>query len=136
MAARDNIIGNGWRFPIRPDATGRLAYVTGPENIEQSLRVLLLTRVRERVMRRELGCKAQDLLFAPGSEQGLRLLETRISDAIRDFEPRIDVLEIAATADLLEPGRVSVDIKYQIRASYVRGSLVFPLYVDPGGVRP
>ena len=136
MAARDSIIGTGWRFPILPDATGRLSYVTGPDNVEQSLRILLLTRVRERVMRREYGCKAEDLLFAPGSEQGLRLLEKSVSDAIRDFEPRIDVLQIAATADVREPSRVTVEISYEIRATYVRGNLVFPLYVQQGGETP
>jgi len=136
MAAQDDIIGTGWHFPLRPDASGRLSYVTGRENIEQSLRILLLTRVRERVMRREFGCKARDMVFSPGSEQGLRLLEVAVTDAVRDFEPRIDLLGVAATADLTEPSRVTVDIGYRIRASYVRGNLVFPFYLDAGSAAP
>ena len=136
MSARDDIIGSGWRFPIRPDAGGRLGYVTGPDNIEQSLRVLLLTRLRERVMRREFGCKAGDLVFTPGSEQGLRLLETSVSDAVRDFEPRVDLLSVDATADLSQPYRVTVEVSYEIRATYVRGTLVFPLYLEGGGAQP
>ena len=36
-------LGSGWRFPILPDSTGRLGYTEGEENIEHSLRVLLLT---------------------------------------------------------------------------------------------
>jgi uncharacterized protein len=132
MAAQDDIIGTGWRFPLRPDASGKLSYITGPQNIEQSLHILLMTRVRERVMRREFGCKAHDMVFSPGSEQGLRLLEVAVRDAIRDFEPRIDLLNVAATTDLAEPSRVTVDIGYRIRASYVRGNLVFPFYLDVG----
>ncbi len=136
MAARDEIIGTGWRFPIRPDATGALRYVTGAENVEQSLRILLLTRVRERVMRRDFGSKARDLVFAPGSEQGLRLLETSVSDAIRDFEPRVDVLSVEAVAEPGEAHRVTVELDYEIRATYVRGNLVFPLYLEAGGAAP
>ena len=44
-------LGRGWRFPILPDSSGRLGYSEGEENVEHSLRVLLLTALGERVMR-------------------------------------------------------------------------------------
>lgn len=130
MAISDEIIGIGWRFPLLPDARGRLGYVGGGEDIEQSLRVLLLTRFGERVMRREFGSALSDSVFAPGSEQGLRALETAITDAIRDWEPRIDLRAVAVTPDPVAPSRVTVDLSYDIRATYVRGNLVFPLYLQ------
>lgn len=136
MVIRNDIIGTGWRFPIKPDARGGLGFVSGPDSIEQSLLVLLLTNVRERVMRRDFGTQARNLVFAPGSEQGLRLLESSISDAIRDWEPRVDVLEISAQADPFDPVRVMVEISYEIRASYVRNNLVFPFYLEAGGGAP
>jgi hypothetical protein len=133
MPVRDDIIGNGWRFPLMPDAGGRLAYVGGEANIQQSLKLLLLTNMRERVMRRSFGSKARDLVFAPGSEQGLRLLESSIADAIRNFEPRVELLNVSAISDPREPSHITVDISYQIRATYVRGNLVFPFYLEGTG---
>ena len=121
--------GRGWRFPIIPDATGTLRYNEHEENIEQSLRVLLLTAKGERVMRPEFGSKAPRLVFAPGSLQYLRLLETSIREAIRDFEPRVTVLDVRATADAEDATQVIVAINYRIRRSNSRHNLVFPFYL-------
>lgn len=133
MGVRDDIIGTGWRFPILPDARGRLGYVSGADNIEQSLRILLLTNLGERVMRSDFGTSAREQIFSPGSEKALRLLEKSVADALRDHEPRIDVLNLRAEADPRDETHVNIEIDYQIRASYVRGSLVFPFYFDGFG---
>ena len=59
--------GSGWRFPIRPQAGGHLGYVTGDDNISQSLFVLLNTVAGERAMRLEFGSSAPDLIFSADS---------------------------------------------------------------------
>ncbi|WP_228461259.1 GPW/gp25 family protein [Paracoccus liaowanqingii] len=133
MSVRDDIIGFGWRFPLLPDARGRLGYVGGEDNIEQSLRILLLTSLRERVMRSDFGTSAREQIFAPGSEKGLRLLERRVAAALRDHEPRIEVKNLRAEADPRDETHVNLEISYQIRATYVRGNLVFPFYIDGFG---
>jgi phage baseplate assembly protein W len=129
MAVSDDIIGTGVRFPLKPDARGRLGYVTGADNIEQSLKLVLLTNVRERVMRSNFGSTLREMVFAPGSEQSLRLLETTVVEAVRDWEPRVDILSITAEADPRTPSHVIIDLNYLIRATYVRGNLVFPFYI-------
>jgi uncharacterized protein len=134
--------GRGWRFPILPDGTGALSYCQGQDNIEQSLKVLLLTALGERVMRPAFGTDAPRMVFAPGSEQNLRLLEQSIRAAIRDFEPRIDVLDVRAESGVVDPGlaraagsagraeaRVTVSIAYVVRRSNSRFNLVFPFYL-------
>ncbi len=133
MAIHDSIIGTGLRFPLLPDSYGQLSYVTGEENIEQSLKLLLLTFVRERVMRPDFGTAVREQLFAPGSERTLRLLEQGIRAAIRDHEPRIEVDNIAANPDERDRTYVLVEIAYRVRATYVRGNLVFPFYLQGGG---
>ena len=122
-------IGDGWRFPIQPDETGGLAYVGDDENVEQSLRILLLTDFGERVMRSDFGCRAPRLVFAPGSVQSLGLLETTIREAVRDWEPRIDIEDVRAEVDVEDDTRVTVNISYQVRQSNTRGNLVFPFYL-------
>ena len=123
-------IGQGWRFPIMPGPTGRLEYTAADENVEHSLRVLLLTSLGERVMRHEFGSRASELVFAPGGHRHLRLLETTIREAIRDWEPRIELSDVSVEADLEEPERVKVSLSYQVRSTNTRTNLVFPFYLD------
>jgi phage baseplate assembly protein W len=123
------IIGKGWRFPLLPDEAGGLGYAEGDANVEQSLKVLLLTDLRERVMRADFGCKAQSLVFAPGSIQFLGLLETTVREAIRDWEPRVEVETVGAEVDSEDETRVTVSINYFVRQTNTRNNLVFPFYL-------
>jgi phage baseplate assembly protein W len=138
----DDFRGRGWSFPILPDETGSLAWSDGQPNIEQSLKVLLLTALGERVMRPTFGTEAPQLVFAPGSDQYLRLLEQSIQAAVRDFEPRVDLLDVQAETDAADPAlrpdagsagragaRVTVSISYQVRRTNSRFNLVFPFYL-------
>lgn len=138
----NEFIGRGWSFPILPDDTGSLGWCEGQLNVEQSLKVLLLTATGERVMRPTFGAEAPQLVFAPGSEQYLRRLEQSIREAVRDFEPRVDLLEVRAEPGATDPGttreassvgreeaRVMVWISYKVRRSSSRFNLVFPFYL-------
>jgi phage baseplate assembly protein W len=124
-----DFLGRGWRFPIMPDAAGALTYCSGAEHIEQSLKLLLMTALGERVMRPGFGCQAPDLVFAPGSIQYLRLLETSVRNAIRDWEPRVEVEFVSAELRADEENRVTVHIGYKIRGTNTRNNLVFPFYL-------
>lgn len=127
-------LGRGWRFPIQPDAGGSLGYVEGEANIEQSLRILLLTALGERVMRPTFGCAAPRLVFAPGSEQYMRLLETTIREAVRDWEPRVTLDDVTAEAIGGDETRVNVNIDYRVRGSNTKLNLVFPFYLGQAQV--
>lgn len=130
-----DFVGRGWRFPILPDASGSLGYVGGDANVEQSLRILLLTSLGDRVMRADFGCKAQRLVFAPGSVQYLGLLETTIREAVRDWEPRIDLDTINAEVDPSDETHVTVSVSYRVRPTNTRNNLVFPFYLGSiGGI--
>lgn len=125
--------GAGWRFPILPDATGTLGYVAGEPNVEQSLRILLLTELGQRVMRPDFGSKAARLVFAPGSVQYLGMLETTVREAIRDWEPRIELEYVNAETDPADATRVNVRIGYKVRPTDTRFNLVFPFYLGREG---
>src|SRR5262245_40438028 len=99
-------LGRGWTFPIVPDAAGRLTFNEGDANVAQSLRILLLTRLGERLMRPGFGSEAPRLVFAPGSERYLRLLETSIREAVRDWESRVVLDVVRAEADTADESRV------------------------------
>jgi phage baseplate assembly protein W len=123
-----DFLGSGWKFPIQPDATGRLGWVAGEANVEQSLRILLQTALGERVMRFDYGTRAPELVFAPGSQRYLRLLETSVSEAVRDYEPRVTLDSVLAEVDPRAPESVTVSVTYRVRATNTRGNLVYPFY--------
>lgn len=122
-------LGRGWRFPIVPDDSGSLGYIEGEANVAQSLRVLLLTRLGERMMRADFGCHAPRLVFAPGSLQYLRLLETTVREAVHQWEPRVELDEVRAETDSSDETRVTVSIAYRVRPTNTRMNLVFPFYL-------
>jgi phage baseplate assembly protein W len=126
--------GTGWAFPLRPDLGGGLGYTSGDANIEQSLLLLVRTVQGERVMRPSFGTRARDLVFAPGSVQNLRLLETTVREAIRDFEPRVLVEQVAAELDPRDETVAVVDVTYRVRQTNTRDSLVFPFYLGTLGL--
>ena len=129
----ESFLGVGWRFPIAPDEAGRLSYAHGEESIAHCLRVLLLTGLGERVMRADLGTRAPDLLFAPDSVTNLGDLEDSIRDAIRAFEPRVELESVDAEIAAGEQGRVTVSITYRVRRTNTRANLVFPFYLGLTG---
>ena len=133
MTMANEFTGTGWRFPILPDATGALSYVAGDLNVEQSLRILLLTELGQRVMRPDFGSKAARLVFAPGSVQFLGQLETTVREAIRDWEPRIEVEDVRAEADPNDETHVNVRLAYKVRPTNTRYNLVFPFYLGAEG---
>jgi phage baseplate assembly protein W len=122
-------VGKGWRFPILPDLAGGLSYVEGDQNVEQSLKILLLTNLGQRVMRPDFGSKAPALVFAPGSVQYFGVLETTVREAVRDWEPRIDLEEVRVEPDLDDESRITVHIGYLVRKTNTRSNLVFPFYL-------
>jgi phage baseplate assembly protein W len=57
------------------------------------------------------------------------LLETTVREAVRDWEPRIDLQDVSAEANAENETRVTVSIAYVIRATNTRKNLVFPFYL-------
>lgn len=130
----NSLIGKGWRFPILPDESGVLRYADGEENIRSSMRLLLMTNLGERAMRPDFGCDAPRLVFAPGTVQYLSLLETTVREAVRDWEPRVELDEVTAESVSNDATRVSVSIRYRIRRTNTKQNLVFPFYLGTTGV--
>ena len=128
-------LGRGMRFPFVPDETGGLGYCAADENVEQSLRILLQTRIGERLMRGDFGTRIPDLLFYPGSQQNLRALEREVENAVSEWEARVELLDVTAEQDSVDDSRVTVAISYRVLRSNTRRSVVFPFYLAVEGQR-
>lgn len=122
-------LGNGLSFPLRTDARGQISLVTGSEDIDQSILIILRTRPGERVMRPTFGCKANDLLFEPRSAGTVSQLQNYIIEALRMWEPRIDIVEVRVSEESGDEGILLTEIVYQIKATHDTRSLVYPFYI-------
>jgi phage baseplate assembly protein W len=128
----DEFIGRGWAYPVRADAKGDVALVTGASEIEQSIRLILGTAPGERPMRPDFGCGIHDLAFASVDTALAGSVAYEVQTALRRWEPRIDVHHVDAQVDEDDPSILYVDVQYSIRRRNDRRNLVFPFYVIPG----
>lgn len=123
-------LGRGFRFPLRPDPLGGLSYSEGDENIAHCIEVLVLTRLGERVMRPDYGSRAPEMVFAPGSDRNLQLLEESLRATIERWEPRVEEVAVRAERDPHDETRITVGLSYVVRATLTSRTQVFPYYLD------
>ena len=124
-------LGQGWRSPLGVDGSGGIAMTIGEKDIEASIRVILSTAKGERVMRPEFGSIIQDFVFSPNNATTHGLLSYHVTDALRQWEPRIEVVKVDATADPAEPAQVMIEIGYRVKATNDERNLVYPFYLIP-----
>ncbi len=127
----EEFIGSGWAFPLRTDATGRIALVSREREIEEAIRLILATAYGERTMRPEFGCGIHEFVFAPADATTAGRIAYEVEVSLRRWEPRVDLTEVTCTADPAEPSTLYIDIRYRIRGTNDPRNLVFPFYVIP-----
>ena len=126
-----DILGSGLAFPLTVDRRGGIALVSGREDIEQALRLILGTAPGERPMRPEFGCEIHELVFDTIDAATVGRIETAINAAIVRWEPRIEVTAIDFNLDGMAEGCLEITIGYLIRATNQAHNLVYPFYVIP-----
>lgn len=126
-----DFIGTGISFPLRVGPTGAVALVSGRNEIEQAIWLILSTAKGERPMRPDFGCGIHDYVFAPADTTTAGHLAHEVRAALDVWEPRIDVDEVHVVVADDEPAKLYLVVHYTVRANYDTRSLVFPFYVIP-----
>jgi phage baseplate assembly protein W len=124
-------VGRGFGWPMGVDHTGSIRLTDSAEDIDLSMRIVLMTAPGERVMRPRFGCEIWDLLFEPVTPNLLGLIAEAVYDALGQWEPRVDVEEVQPVPDENDSALVRVHISYRVRATNDRRNLVYPFYVIP-----
>jgi phage baseplate assembly protein W len=81
--------------------------------ITQSLKNLVQTRFGERLMQPKIGSSVYDMLFEPLDVFSGIELQSRISTTIKNYEPRVEVLEVQVGI-LEEEDSAVVNVTYRI----------------------
>jgi uncharacterized protein len=126
-------LGAGWAFPPEFMIEGSsVAIVSGREDIEESLKILLSTLPGERVMQPDYGCDLTPLLFESLTTSLITDIGDRVRTAILYFEPRIMPEEVTVVPDDLLNGKVVINVSYRVSATNSRHNFVFPFYKQEG----
>lgn len=117
--ARD-FLGRDLKFPIK----GKFQSVQGIDTVNQDLQLLILTIPGERVHRPTYGCRLYTRMWdnlEDIAQNGL----VDIRDAVRQFEPRVQLIRVDAAIDR-DRGVVNFSITYTVVGENNPRNLVFP----------
>ena len=131
MSDAADFIGHGVSWPLRVNQSGSIAMTSGTDDLTSSIRMVLATAPGERVMRPRFGCAIWDLLFEPINANTIGLMEVAVREALGQWEPRIDLVDVHVTPDVATEGRVQIEIDYEVKTTNDRRNLVFPYYTIP-----
>lgn len=126
-----DFVGTGWAFPPTVDDRGGVAMVGGDREIEQAIRIIVTTYPGERPMRPQFGSRLRDFVFRPADRTTAAELALEVRNAVRQWEPRVDVHEVLVHPDPVERNRLNVEVVYSLKRVNDRRNLVFPFYTIP-----
>jgi len=125
-------LGTGWKFPVRISTSGGFSYSSGEQSVEEAIWVLLGTAQGERQMMPAFGCGIHDLVFAPNNPATQGNIQHLVKDALTQWEPRIDVLDVTVTSAPSEDNTLLIRVDYRIRSNNAFGNMVYPFYITEG----
>jgi len=119
MSNVGKILGKGIGFPPRVGADGRVVWSEGETNIRESIKVILLTELNERLHLPEFGGGLNRFLFEPNTATTRQLIRDRITTALAQWEARIVVQSVSVELDAQDPQAAIAVINYQLVATQV-----------------
>jgi hypothetical protein len=130
----DDIIGTGWSFPphFSKSAEGGAGVImhSGVEEIEDSLSVLFSTQLGNRLFRPNFGCSVEEFQFRSIDSATEIRLKRMIENAVTEFEPRIILQSLDVDLSDLPEGKLRIDLRYSLKASYVKENIIYPYHFE------
>ncbi len=127
-----DFIGAGIAFPVDTNVQGSLQLSNSTTNLEESIGIILETKLGERVYRPNFGSRLAELVFEPMNTQTMLLIRLYVREALELWEPRIYLIDIITDPDP-STGRVDINIVYHPKDSYDSRSMVYPFFLTPPG---
>ncbi len=123
-------LGTGVAFPPEIDpATGRFKMSSGSQSVKESIYLILMTQVTERLTRPDFGTRTASYVFMNVNLTELTIMKRELTDSILRQEPR--VRDVSVDADMqAQQGYILINIDYTLTQNNQRGNLVFPFYLN------
>lgn len=131
---KPNFLGKGWAFPpaFIKGAPGVVAMTYADENIKENLRILLMTRIGERICELGYGTRLKKLAFAGINARLVGNIKETIKRGILLYERRIQLENIKVDLSQSREGYVLIDIHYTINQTNDRSNFVYPFHFTEG----
>jgi len=126
------LIGRGISFPPRLDTDGRLAWSAGEQNVRESMRVILMTELGERLRRPDFGGGLSGYLMEPNTVTTRRQVEDRIVKALALWEPRVEVERVAVEPARDTPDAATATIVYRLVATSAQEAVTLTIAMGGG----
>ena len=123
------VLGSGWSFPMRVNGRGGISLSRHDQDVEEAIRIILSTARGERKMRPEFGCGIHELIFAPNNATTGSLATYHVTQALEQWEPRIELLDVRVDSDQADGGLLLISLRYRLRATNDVRNLVYPFYL-------
>ena len=114
------LFGRGIAFPPRIDASGRVAWSVGEDNVRDAIRILLTTRPGERLFIPDMGAGLDRMLYEPNTVSTRQAIKDRITNTLQQWEPRVGLDDVDVEADPTDPQAAIATISYRLVATQVR----------------
>jgi phage baseplate assembly protein W len=112
-----------WPLLASPDDHGHLAFPSLEDSVRQMIRVILLTRPGEQLMRPQFGAGIARFVDQPNTIETRRRLRDVVLESLERWESRIFVEEVAVEEVADQPTAVRVDIAFQLRRTGLRSQV-------------
>jgi len=127
-----SFLGMGWAFPVEEEQ-GQIALSRLEDSVRESILLIVGTAKGERTMRPDFGCGIHELVFAPNDTTTAAQISFEVREALIDWEPRIEVMDVETTPDPAEGNKLFVNLKYRVRSTNNIFNLVYPFYLEQTG---
>ena len=125
-----SFLGTGVAFPPQIDpATGRFKMSYGDQSVKESIYLILMTQVSERLTRPNFGTNTANYVFMDVNQTELTIMERDLTDSILLQEPRVSRVSITTNMEA-QQGYIMINIDYTLAQNNRRGNLVFPFYLN------
>jgi hypothetical protein len=107
-------------FPPRVGADGRVQWSDGEVNIQEAIRIILMTEQHERLRLPEFGGGLGRFLFEPNTVSTRHSIQDRITKALTRWEPRIQVESVTVETDPADREAAIASITYKLVSTQTR----------------
>lgn len=123
----DMFLGQGVAFPFSIDNYNKVKSSLYATNIQESITIVLSTKLGERLMRPDFGCRIHELLFAPNTIDTHNLAIFYVTEALDKWEHRINLNKVEV--EINSETSININIDYQIKDTNSFYNLVYPFYL-------
>ena len=125
-----SFLGMGVSFPVQTDpATGRFKMSRGAQSVKESIYLILMTQVTERLTRPYFGTQTASYVFMDINQTELTIMKRDLAESIMLQEPRVVDVNIE-TQMQSQQGYIMVYIDYLLAETNQRDNMVFPFYLN------